>query len=175
MVLTPRCRFAVGPGPPEIQALHPLLLLRLPWCCCCASGASSKLAWKCHLIILKTSQQSHGGRGQSAGTLLKSSGSGKRRRNEAVFEAIKLFPKMTGLLLMVRSLKSCYWPRPVEGQERTGFRPPEGVVWDGGRRGTQPAKQLTGGATAPPAPAEPHSAGQLGSPPLEGGPILLFL
>ena len=98
----------------------------------------------------------------------------KRRRKEAVFEAIKLFPKMTGLLLMVRSLKSCYWPRPVEGQERTGFRPPEGVVWDGGRRGTQPAKQLTGGATAPPAPAEPHSAGQLGSPPLEGGPMLIF-
>ena len=97
----------------------------------------------------------------------------KRRRKEAVFEAIKLFPKKTGLLLMVRSLKSCYWPRPVEGQERTGFRPPEGVVWDGGRRGTQPAKQLTGGATAPPAPAELHS-GQLGSPPLEGGPMLFF-
>ena len=38
------------------------------------------------------------------------------------------FCKKTGLLI-VRSLKSSYWPRPVEGQERTGFRPPPlGVV-----------------------------------------------
>ena len=74
MVLTQRGRFA-GPGAPESRAVHlPLLLGR-----CCASGASSKLAWKCHLIILKTSQQSHGGRGRSGGTLLKKL---RRRKKE---------------------------------------------------------------------------------------------
>ena len=62
---------------------------------------------------------------------------------------------------MVRSLKSSYWPRPVEGQERTGFRPPPlGVVgrWvarvvggEGGHRlqSNSPEEELH------PAPAEP--------------------
>ena len=64
MVLTQRGRFA-GPGAPESRAVHlPLLLGR-----CCASGASSKLAWKCHLIIPKTSQQSHQRPDQSCGAL----------------------------------------------------------------------------------------------------------
>ena len=61
MDLIQKVRFA-GPGAPESPAMHlPLLLGR-----CCGSGASSKLAWKCHLIILKTSQQFHGGRGRVA-------------------------------------------------------------------------------------------------------------
>ena len=37
------------------------------------------MAWKCHLIILKTSQQSHGGRGRSGATLLKKL---RRRKKE---------------------------------------------------------------------------------------------
>ena len=124
VVLTQGGRFS-GAGAPESWAVHLPLLLA----CCCASGASSKLAWKCHLIILKTSQQFHGGRGgRVAQHSQKTHAEEKRGEKRRFLRQRVFFCKKTGLLI-VRSLKSSYWPRPVEGQERTGFRPPPlGVV-----------------------------------------------
>ena len=78
---------------------------------------------------------------------------------------------------MVRSLKSSYWPRPVEGQERTGFRPPPlGVVGRCEARVGQSLQSNSPEEQLHPAPDQPNS-GQLGSPPLSAveGPILSFL
>ena len=165
MVLTQRGRFA-GPGAPESRAVHlPLLLGR-----CCASGASSKLAWKCHLIILKTSQQSHGGRGRSGGTLLKKLRRRKKEEktegflgNEAILKKDGIVDgEVTEVLLLAQAGGG-----PGEDWVPASSSGSGGTVGGAGGGGhslqsNSPEEELH------PAPDQPNS-GQLGSPPLPGG------
>ena len=70
--ISPRPAFSKAGGVVFVPA--PALAPESPWVhllgpCCSVSGASSKLAWKCHLIIPKTSQQSHQRPDQSCGAL----------------------------------------------------------------------------------------------------------